>query len=351
MPATPHRRSAAGVSSEDPMTTHVATSMDIGRAVRRTLRLPTHFVPDNLLVGPSAWAAEQHREARASYWEFDKRERAQFDASFGGLLQAIRSRARVVVWTSRLYSDVIALWSLSAFRLLHRPLDPKIDLVLVGGSSDNAFGRGSIRVTGADIRNGLNSARPLSLTGARRLSSFWRRFTSRTPILASSAGRGARGREDLSAIGSYQMGFFPRLDGASLSLSRVDHLLLSCVGNDWSTPADVFMRPGAAGHALREWASHTGDVFIATRLRAWADPGGGEALLHREPHRPERLLLEARYKLSVAGEKVLRDGLGHMAQGVPLPVGGTTAYNPLAPWVVLNDSATGQSIRRFGQAR
>jgi hypothetical protein len=332
------------------MTIHVATSTDIGRAVRRTLRLPAHFVPDNLLVGPSAPEAEPHREARASYWEFDKRERTRFDTSFRALLQAMRSRARMVVWTSRLYSDVVALWSLTAFRLLHRPLDPKIDLAVVGHASDNAFGRGSIGVKGADIRNGLDSARPLSLAQARRLASFWRRFTGRPPILASSTGRGARGREDLAAIGSYQAGFFPRVSGVSLSLSRVDHLLLSCVGDDWATPADVFMRRGAAGDALREWASHTGDVFIATRLRAWAEHEGGEAPLHREPHRPDRLLLEARYKLSAAGEKILRDGLGDVAQGVPLPVGGATAYDPLAPWVVVEDSATGSSLRRLGKA-
>lgn len=321
------------------MPLHVATSLDIGTAVRRSLRLHVHLVPDNLLVGPCASSPDAHREARSSYWDFDKRERTHFRASLDEVMKAVSSRSRLVVWTSRLWSDTVALWALCAWRLLHRPLDPKIDIAVVGTASDHAFGRGSIRVTGADVRAGLGSAHPLSLTHAREMARFWRKLTARSPILASTAGRPARGREDLFAIGTYQAGFFPRLIASRPILSRVDELLFSCIEGRWSTPADVFMRSSTAGEALREWASHTGDVFIARRLQAWAEHDGGRAAMEHEPHRPERCMLEARYRLSAAGEKLVQDGLDDIAQAPPLAVGGAVAYDPLASWVVDGERA------------
>src|SRR5262249_21954518 len=152
-------------------------------------------------------------------------------------------------------------------------------------------------------------------------------------------------REDLLEIGTFQAGFFPRFDGSRLVLSQVDNLLLSCVGDQWSTPVDVFVRRSAAGEELREWASHTGDVFVATRLRAWARHNEVRAALDREPHRPERRMLEERYRLSTVGQKIMRDGLDEIAQGVPLAVGGVVAYDPLAPWVVVNGAADQPGLR------
>src|ERR1700689_3040594 len=128
------------------MLIHLATSEDIGRPIRRALRLPAPYLPDNLLVGPCASSPDVHHEMRARYWGFDGRERTRFLASSQAVMKALASRSRVVLWTSRLWSDVVALWAFCTWRLLLRPLDPKIDLVLVGSASDHGFERGSIRV-------------------------------------------------------------------------------------------------------------------------------------------------------------------------------------------------------------
>jgi hypothetical protein len=329
------------------MPIHLATSSNIGRAVRRALRVPVHFAPDNLLLGPCAADPDVHNEARVRYWDLNRGERARFRASCRALMEALASRSHLVLWTSRLWSDVVALWARCAWRLELRPLDPKIDLVVLGSPSDNAFGRGYIPVKGADVRRGLESVRPLSLTRVREMALFWRKLTSPSPILASAGRRGGREREDLLTIGAYQAAFFPRLHASRLDLSRFDNLLFSCIGDQWSSSVDVLVRKSAAGKELWKWSNHIGDVIFATRLQAWAAHNGDRAALDSKPYRPERPMLEYQYKLSAVGEKILRDGLDDVAQGVPLPVGGAVAYDPLAPWVVVADSADRESLRRM----
>ena len=58
-------------------------------------------------------------------------------------------------------------------------------------------------------------------------------------------------------------------------------------------------------------------------------------------------MLACHYKLSADGERILRDGLNEVAEGAPLAVGGTLAYDPLAPWVVVADAADRESLRRM----
>jgi hypothetical protein len=168
-----------------------------------------------------------------------------------------------------------------------------------------------------------------------------------SPILASAGRRGGRGREDLFTIGAYQAAFFPRLHASRLDLSRFDNLLFSCIGDQWSSSVDVLVRKSAAGKELWKWMSHTGDVVFATRLQAWAEHNGERAALESKPYRPDHSMLEYQYKLLAVGERILRDGLDDVAQGVPLAVEGAVAYDPLAPWVVVADSADRESLRRL----
>ena len=91
---------------------------------------------------------------------------------------------------------------------------------------------------------------------------FWRKLSDRAPILCGKGDRTARGREQLFELGTYQAGFFPRLDMHGLALSRFDELLFACLEKQrWSTPVEVFVSRGAAGEELRKWLSSTGDSF------------------------------------------------------------------------------------------
>ncbi len=336
------------------MTIHIATSGDLGRVVRRGLRDPVCFVPDNWLVGPCASDPEVHSRARCDYWGFEGRERLRFLGSFREIMKAIDSRRPIVVWTSRLGSDTVTLWALCAWRLLRWPNQPDLELVVLGGpaEADDALGVGGrfIRVTPADVRHSLDHLRSLSLTRVREMALFWRKLSGRAPILSGKGARTARGREPLFELGGYQAGFFPRFDGHALVLSRFDELLFSCLENQGSTAVDVFVSSGTAGEELRrKWLSLTGDIFLSIRLAQWASHNGGDAALMSEPCRADNVMMAARYRLSDVGHTIMRHGLTEIAQGAPLLVWGATAYDPLAPWAVVDDQAGRQRLQQLGE--
>ncbi len=310
------------------------------------------FVPDNLLVGPCAEAPEVHAQARCDHWAFQGRERARWLASFRGITKAIDAPEQVVVWTSRLWADEVTSWALCAWRLLRRPGSPDLGLVALGdpaGPDDAAsFGGGSLRVTPADARRGLDGVRSLSLTRVREMALFWRKLCDRSPVLSSSGGHGGPGRDQLHALGGYQAGFFPRAGARGLVLSRFDELLLSCLGKQGSTPVEVFVSRSAAGEELRRWLTLTGDVFLARRLAQWARHDGDAAALASEPFQPDNVMKSARYRLSDAGDALLQHGLAEITRGAPLVVWGATAYDPSSPWVVVDDTAGRLSLQRPG---
>jgi hypothetical protein len=319
------------------MTIHVATSAEIGKVVARTLGAPVSFVADNLLVGPCAVELDVHRGLRLDTWEQDARERARLSKAFDALATAIASRARMVVWTSPLWSDRVAFWGLCAFRLRRWPSHSNLLAARLGPDTASAFGCGSVRVAPVEVRRAAEEPSPLSRTFVRRCSGSWRKLAGRRPVLAGPV------REELADVGAYQAGFFPRLRAAAVHLSRFDELLFSCVGEKWSTPVDVFVRRSTAGDELRRWLNHTGDLFLAMRLRQWAQHGPATAL-ESEPGRTGSIM-DARYRLSRAGCAIVARGLREIALGAPLSLWGAVAYSPSAPWLVVEDELERPSLR------
>lgn len=334
------------------MPIHIATSADLGSVVRREVRDPVCFVPDNWLVGPCALTPDEHARARCDHWGLRGRDRSRYVRAFQEIMTAIGSRRRAVIWMSRLGSDTVAVWALCAWRLLRWPSRPNLELVVVGGpaEADDVTGvGGSLHVTPADVRRSLDLVRPLSRTRVRKMARCWRKLSGRSPILAGRGDSTAQERRQLFELGDYQAGFFPRFDGHVLALSRFDDLLFSCLEDGWSTAVDVFVSRGAAGEELRrKWLSLTGDVFLSLRLAQWATHGGREAPLMCEPYRPDNVMMAARYRLSDAGRAIRRHGLRDIAQGAPLPMWGATAYDPGAPWVVVEEHVGRRRIERLG---
>lgn len=154
-------------------------------------------------------------------------------------------------------------------------------------------------------------------------------------------------KKQLIELGGYQAGFFPRLGARGLVLSRFDELLFACLGQQWSTAADVFVSRGAAAEEMRhKWLSLTGDIFLTIRLAQWANADGNTAALLSEPFRAENRMMTARYRVSDMGQALGRDGLGAIGKGALLPLWGGRAYDPADPWVVIDDDAGAQRIRR-----
>lgn len=323
------------------MTIHIATSAEIGKAVRRGLRLPVSVVSDNLLVGPCASDPEAHLEQRCDFWGLLRRDRTRFRTSFRGLVAAVQSPQPVVVWASPLWSDTAALWGLCAWRLGRGRDEPDLDLVMLGDAADAGFGRGSLGVTPAGARGSMGAARALSRSRVQEMARWWRKLSGRSPVLSAEREPARRERAALVDLGTYQAGFFPRMSGRGLALSRFDEVLFSCLDRQWSTPVDVFVRRSPAGEELRKWLTMTGDVFLAMRLRRWATHQGAGAALESEPCQPGNVMRDARYRLSDAGDEIRRDGLAEMGRGAPLPIWGVVAYDPLDPWVVTDEPGVG----------
>ncbi len=99
----------------------------------------------------------------------------------------------------------------------------------------------------------------------------------------------------------------------------------------------------------RKLSNFTGDIFFDVRLEQWAKHNGSEAALLSEPYQRPNGTKSARYKLSATGHVIMRDGLGEIARGAPLPIWGVTAYDPLAPWVVVDEHAESQRLQLFGE--
>jgi hypothetical protein len=326
------------------MTIHVTTNEDLRRAIRRGLRLPVRFMADNVLEGPCASDPEVHCEQRCDYWNFRGRDRALFRSRFHDVFNALKSRQRIVVWTSGLWMDRLMLWALCAWRLYYRPEHPNLDIVVLGDPPADRFRGGVVRVKPADARRGLDDARALSLTRVRHMARSWRKMSGRSPVLAAEDRRSSRAREDLVELGTHQAAFFPRVEGRALILSRIDELLFSCLDDKgWSTPVDVLMHRSPAGEELmNHWIFRTGDISLAMRIRQWAEHRGAEGALESVPYRTDRPpMLDARYRLTAVGEAIKRHGLTEIAQGPPWPMWGVVAYDPADAWVVVNDH-TGQ---------
>lgn len=330
------------------MTLHIATSYEFGGVIARAIHAPVRFVVENLLLGPCAMDPEEHTDARSDFWELRGRHLTRSRASFRALRTAIHSPDRVVIWTTRSLADTAALWRLCAWRLLCWPLQPDLDLVVLGPDPGPGAGldRINVRVRGDDVRRGLDEVRPLSLARVQSMARGWRKLAGRAPVSVPGGGRVDPDRMDLLNLATYEAGFFPRLDADRLTLSRVDGLLFSCLGDDLRTPVEVFGHASATGKELRRWEHHTGDVFVGTRLAEWAEHRGTEAALESEPWRPERgPLLAARYRLSKVGQAIRRQGLAEVGQGPQVEVFGAVAYDPRAPWVVIEDQTGGPSFR------
>ena len=99
---------------------------------------------------------------------------------------------------------------------------------------------------------------------------------------------------------------------------------------------------------MKCWMFRIGDLSFAMRLRQWAEHRGAEAALESVPYRTDRPpMLDARYRLTAAGEAIKQHGLTEIAHGPPWPMLGVMAYDPANPWVVVNDHEEGQRLRRL----
>jgi hypothetical protein len=186
----------------------------------------------------------------------------------------------------------------------------------------------------------LARARPFSQARYDLAVSLWDRYTDKDPSpFVRSCLRGVKGFNELAPLWRFLSCLFPRRtpEGA-LRLSRFDELLLTILSTEWQTPVAVFVHQSQAGEELQQLLSCTGDLFLGDRLEQWANHGSIAAVERAPgPKPPEYSGLSHVYRITERGMRLREAGIEQLADAPALPMAGTEAYAPKAPWVVLAD--------------
>jgi len=288
---------------------------------------------DALIVGPSCRDAVQHARARAAWW-------GSPDESDQLYSPDIRWAPPVIVWTSANLLDRVNLWRTCSW-LRHRCISHRDVLVIAfdpaPGVSSAPRPRCSESVADQSdelLLERLNRASPWRPARYDRAVALWEKYADANPErFARACRRGVEGFPELVSLWEMLSAFFPRKahDG-TLRLSRFDELLLTVLSGEWQTPAAMFVHA-----SLREVVSCTGDLFLPRRLDDWVGHGPAPAVERASGPKSHTPMLSSVYRLTERGMRLRAEGLTQVAEAPRLPVAGTTAYAPEAPWVLLDD--------------
>lgn len=314
------------------MMVHVTTP-DVARRLRRldegTSTAIVTFT-DNLLIGPCTREIAQLAEARRRYWSGVSSAPRNLRSMYTRLVESLGAASEVVVWSSGSLQHAALLWMISAL-LADRPACTVkvIRCQQVRASPDDQFACIERELRAAEVRELVGAGEKLG-TGARRAhAGNWRAFTA--PLATAFNDRCTGAAEELERAGRYHAAFFPRRKGDALQLSRVDELLLTCVGGEWSPPSAILLRRSPEGMALRSWLACTGDVFTARRIKQWAEHSPEAPAVESTLTDGDHLLTGVRYRLSNRGRALLDEGVSSITEAPMCPIGGAAAYDPQAP--------------------
>ncbi|AUX36238.1 hypothetical protein SOCE836_084450 [Sorangium cellulosum] len=188
----------------------------------------------------------------------------------------------------------------------------------------------------------LDTACPWPVERYEHAVRLWECYVDDNPLLfVESCIRGVDGFPELAPLWGLLSCFFPRqAAGGTLRLSRLDELILTILSTEENlTAVSVFCHKSQFGLDLRELLSCTGDLFLRARLDQWAKHGS--AAVERAPGpRPPNAGSPMRskvYRLTERGMQLRDKGLDRLTDAPSLPIAGTEAYSPSAPWVLLED--------------
>lgn len=291
---------------------------------------------DNLLLGPSRRDAQAHARLRSAWWKSTE----EWDRLYA---PDVRWEPPVVVWVSASLAEHVNLWrTCSLLRdvgLSHRDvLILDLDRAPGGDPDHDPLGCSQTVAYRPDevLLARLAEARPWPRARYNHAVNLWLRYVD--PDLSGFARtcvRGLAGFPELATVWSLVSSFFPRRtrDGA-LHLSRFDELLMmNRLSTDWRTPVDVYVRGPDAWEQL---VCCTGDIFVSMRLEQWASHGTPPAVERSPWRQPNNPMMAFVYRLGARG-LALQAGVATLADAPPLPMAGALAYDPLAPWVVIEE--------------
>ncbi|WP_437622970.1 hypothetical protein [Sorangium sp. So ce1151] len=170
---------------------------------------------------------------------------------------------------------------------------------------------------------------------------LWDAYADENPLpFVESCIAGVEGFPELASLWALLSCFLPRrtTEGA-LRLSRYDDLIFTILSvEEWQTPVRVICNKSQLGVDLRDLVSCTGDLFWGDRLVQWAKHGSSAAVESAPgPKPPDYPLLSQVYRLIERGMRLRDKGLDQLKDAPSLPIAGTEAHSPSAPWVLLED--------------
>ncbi|WP_437954964.1 hypothetical protein WME76_25820 [Sorangium sp. So ce119] len=188
----------------------------------------------------------------------------------------------------------------------------------------------------------IQEARPWPSERYDRAVSLWDMYVDEDPApFVESCVRGVEGFPELAPLWALLSRFFPaRTREGSLRLSRFDELLFVLLSTQWKTPLDLVAHESEPRTNLWHLLSCTGDLFLPRRLEHWAGHDSSAAIERAPGPKPPGAgspMLSGVYRLTERGLRLRDTGLDQLADAPALPIAGTEAYAPSAPWVLRED--------------
>ncbi|WP_437755565.1 DUF1835 domain-containing protein [Sorangium sp. So ce1389] len=311
---------------------------------------------DRLIIGPNRLDALEHTRARETWCSLsEKRSGTDESGKKWDRLYSpdVRWEPPVVVWVSVSLHERVNLWRVCSWlrrigiacsdvlivefervygtmKRFHEPVrtPPFICSASVADHLDNA------------LLDRLGKSGPWPAERHDRAVRLWESYADENPLpFVESCKASVEGFPELAPLWGLLSCFFPRKAAeGTLRLSRLDELILTILSVDeHQTDVSVFCHKSQAGLELRELLSCTGDLFLEDRLAQWARHDSS-AFVERAPgSTPEEPMKSFVYRLTERGVRLRDKGLDQLTDAPRLPIAGTEAYRPSAPWVLLED--------------
>ncbi|WP_437603128.1 hypothetical protein [Sorangium sp. So ce590] len=312
---------------------------------------------ESLLIGPSRRSPLEHVRTREMWFSSCEEcsDRDESGENFDRLYSSdVRWEPPIVLWVTDSLDDRVNLWrTCSWLRGLKIPCS---DVFIV--EFEPVYGTAKRlaeppRIPPFDccgsvahhpdpvLLDRLDKASPWPSGRHDRAVRLWESYVDENPLpFVESCARGVEGFRELAPLWGLLSCFFPRrtADG-TLRLSRYDDLILTILSlEEWQTPVRVNCHESQLGLDLLDLVSCTGDLFLGDRLAQWAKHDLSAAVERAPgPKPPDYPLLSKVYRLTERGMQLRDRGLGQLADAPSLPIAGTEAYSPSAPWVLLED--------------
>lgn len=327
--------------------THVVFDASTAEQVLRIGAANVVLASDRLLTGPSRRSPLEHTRARQAWWNSDE----LWDSLYSS---KIRWGVPVFLWVSASLHERVNLWRacswLRRLGIAHHDI-LVLDFEPVSRSRSRRH-EGSERPFDCSHSVSDHSSEALLArveTTSRwpseryeRAVGLWDGYVDESPISFVESGvRGVEGFPELASLWAFISCFFPRgAAGGGLNLSRFDEIVFSRLTPDWQTPAAIAAQKSETLVDMWHLLFCTGDLFLPRRLEQWASHSSS-AFVERAPGpKPPDAgypMLSNVYRLTERGMRLRDKGLEQLTDAPSLPIAGTEAYSPSAPWVLLDD--------------